>query len=92
MLTTRFTAPEGAPPEAQTAQATWVVYRFEPVAPRQTRVTVTMMGWGTGPAWDASYDFFQRGNEWEMQQLVRHFAPQPLEPAPPSSKGKTPAN
>ncbi len=76
MLATRFTTPESASPEAKLAQATWVVYRFEPLSPRQTRVTVSMMGWGTGAAWDASYDFFKRGNEWEMQQLVKRFAPQ----------------
>lgn len=80
MLTTRFTAAENALPEARLAQATWVVYRFEPLSARETRVTVTMMGWGTGAAWDASYDFFKRGNEWEMQQLVKHFTPRTPEP------------
>jgi uncharacterized protein YndB with AHSA1/START domain len=89
MLATRFTAPEGAPVSAQLAQATWVVYRFEPVSPQETRVTVTMVGWGDGPVWDASYDFFKRGNEWELQQLVKHFAPQTPDPDLMKGKEKT---
>jgi len=89
MLATRFTAPEGAPPAAQVAQATWVVYRFEPLSAQTTRVTVTMVGWGTGAAWDESYDFFKRGNEWEMRQLVKHFAPQTPEPELMKGKEKT---
>ncbi len=74
MLATSFTAPQGASPEAKLAQQTWVVYRFEPVAPAETRVTVTMMGWGTGPEWDKSYEFFRNGNEWEMEQLIKRFS------------------
>jgi len=74
MLATRFTAPEGAPAAAKKAQDTWTVYRFEPSGAQDTRVTVTMLGWGEGPEWDASYDFFKRGNAWEMGELVRHFA------------------
>ena len=74
MLATQFTAPEGAPPEAKLAQQTWVVYRLEPLAAGETRVTVSMMGWGQGPEWDRSYAFFEKGNAWEMEQLVKHFA------------------
>ncbi len=86
MLATQFTAPEGAPPEAKLAQQTWVVYRLEPLSARETRVTVSMMGWGEGPEWDRSYAFFERGNAWEMEQLVKRFALKPAKPesvAPP---------
>ncbi len=75
MLATRFDAPENAPPAAKLAQATWVVYRFEPLTAQDTLVTVSMMGWGEGPAWDDSFLFFQKGNDWEMQQLRKHFSP-----------------
>ncbi|HVP42289.1 MAG TPA: SRPBCC domain-containing protein [Terriglobales bacterium] len=89
MLTTRFTAPETAPDWAKVAQATWAVYRFEPISPQETRVTVTMLGWGTGAAWEESYDHFRRGNEWELQQLVKHFFPQMSEPELMKGKEKT---
>ncbi len=75
MLAMQFTAPESAPPEAKLAQRTWVVYRFEPLAAQETRVTVSMMGWGKGPEWDRSYAFFEKGNAWEMEQLVKRFSP-----------------
>ena len=80
MLATQFTAPEGAPAAAKLAQQTWVVYRFEPISAQQTRVTTSMMGWGEGPDWDESYKFFEKGNAWEMDQLVKRFAPQPANP------------
>jgi len=89
MLTTRFDAPEGAPQWAKLAQATWVVYRFEPVSARETRVVVSMMGWGEGPDWNDSYDHFQRGNEWEMQQLAKHFFPKMSESELMDGKQKT---
>lgn len=77
MLATQFMAPEGAPPEARLAQQTWVVYRFEPISAHETRVTVSMMGWGEGPDWDRSYSFFEKGNAWEIEQLIKHFTPKP---------------
>ncbi len=80
MLATQFTAPEGALPEAKLAQQTWVVYRFEPLSAQETRVTVSMMGWGQGPDWDRSYAFFEKGNAWEMEQLVKRFAPKQAQP------------
>ncbi len=80
MLTTQFTAPEDAAPEAKLAQQTWVVYRFEPLSAQETRVTVSMMGWGEGPDWDRSYAFFEKGNAWEMEQLVKRFAPKQAQP------------
>lgn len=89
MLATRYTAPESAPDWAKLGQATWVVYRFEPVSPQETRVVVSMMGWGEGAAWDDSYDHFRRGNEWEMQQLARHFDTRIPEPELMKGKEKT---
>ncbi len=80
MLSTRFTAPESAPPEAKLAQQTWVVYRLGPISSGETRVTVSMMGWGEGPEWERSYAFFEKGNTWEMEQLVKRFASSPAKP------------
>ena len=40
-----------------------------------TRVVSSMVGWGSGPEWDAAYDFFVRGNEWTYRQLREALAP-----------------
>ena len=77
MLATRFEAAPDGPDWAKLAQVTWVVYRFDPLSPQETRVVVSMMGWGEGPAWDDSYEHFRRGNAWEMEQLVKRFASNP---------------
>jgi uncharacterized protein YndB with AHSA1/START domain len=81
MLATQFTAPETAPPAARMGHGTWLVYRFEPIGEHDTRVTVSMMGWGEGPEWDRSYAFFEKGNAWEMEQLVKRYCRKPAPPA-----------
>jgi hypothetical protein len=44
-----------------------------------------MAGWGEGPEWDKVYGFFEKGNQWTLQQLVKKFAnPQGTPPARPS--------
>jgi hypothetical protein len=40
-----------------------------------TRVISSMVGWGTGPEWDAAYRFFVTGNEWTYRQLREALAP-----------------
>jgi len=40
----------------------------------KTRITSSMVGWGSGKEWDDAYSFFARGNEWTYQQLAKHFA------------------
>jgi uncharacterized protein YndB with AHSA1/START domain/uncharacterized protein YciI len=39
-------------------QRTFVVVQFEPVDAQRTRVTLTHLNFGTGPAWDAVYAYF----------------------------------
>jgi uncharacterized protein YndB with AHSA1/START domain len=41
----------------------------------RTRLTSSMIGWGTGPAWDKAYAFFAAGNEWTYKQLVASARP-----------------
>ncbi len=73
MITTRFDAPQSAG-DKKLAEKTWVVTRMEPVSPTRTRVTETMVGWGTGEEWDKVYAFFEKGNAWTMDRLVKKFA------------------
>jgi uncharacterized protein YndB with AHSA1/START domain len=37
----------------------------------RTRVISSMVGWGSGPDWDKTYEFFRRGNEWTYRQLIK---------------------
>lgn len=39
----------------------------------RTRVVSSMVGWGTGPDWDKTYEFFRKGNRWTYQQLLKLF-------------------
>ena len=39
----------------------------------KTKVTSSMIGWGTGPEWDKTYDFFSKGNKWSYEQLTKLF-------------------
>jgi uncharacterized protein YndB with AHSA1/START domain len=38
-----------------------------------TRVISSMVGWGQGPEWDKTYQFFERGNTWTYEQLLKLF-------------------
>jgi hypothetical protein len=39
----------------------------------KTEVTSSMIGWGTGPDWDKTYDFFVKGNKWTYEHLAKLF-------------------
>ena len=38
-----------------------------------TKIVSSMIGWGNGPEWDKTYEFFARGNEWTYRQLAKLF-------------------
>ena len=38
-----------------------------------TKIISSMIGWGSGPEWDKTYNFFARGNEWTFRNLVKAF-------------------
>jgi uncharacterized protein YndB with AHSA1/START domain len=72
MLTTKFVAPGNAG-WAKVAEATWTIYRLEPIEPARTRLVLTMAGWGQGKEWDSSYDHFKTGNELTLTKLQKKF-------------------
>lgn len=39
---------------------TWVVVEFEAVERGRTEVSISHLGWGTGPAWERLFSFFDR--------------------------------
>lgn len=67
----------------------WSVFRFDPTDNGRTRVTISGMGYGDGPAWDRVYDFFEANNPLVMQELAAHFAEHPA--AAPSANAPSPA-
>lgn len=69
-------AVERAPPgfqHAQEVRSLFTVITFDDAADGATRVTVWMLGYGEGPAYDALLHDFARGNAWTLQQLERRF-------------------
>ncbi len=32
-----------------------------------------MVGWGQGADWEKSYNFFEKGNAWTFQQMLKLF-------------------
>ena len=38
-----------------------------------TKVTSSMIGWGTGADWDKTYDFFVKGNIWTYNEIIKLF-------------------
>ena len=61
------------------------VVRLERQPDGGTRVVAQMLGWGTGPEWDKTYDFFAKGNDWSLKQLVNCLAGPPGAAAPSAS-------
>lgn len=49
------------------------IIRFVSVSPNQTKIISSMVGWGNGPDWDKTYGFFERGNTWTYEELLKLF-------------------
>jgi uncharacterized protein YndB with AHSA1/START domain len=77
MISFDWNAPPSLP-EAR-AQRTVVVVRFEPLGPRQTRVTLHHTAWGSGGEWDAAYAYFDRAWGNVLANLKRRFETGPLD-------------
>ena len=73
MLAMRFDVPD-TNADLKIAEKTWWVARFDPLAPSQTRVSVTQCGFGDGPEWEKARGHFEKGNAWTLKQLEKRFA------------------
>lgn len=49
------------------------VIQFIKVDRKHTKIVSSMIGWGTGPDWDKTYTFFEKGNEWTYQELIKNY-------------------
>ena len=57
----------------------FTVIELDSLAPRQTRVTISMMGYRSGTGFDAIYRHFEGGNAWSLQKLHERFVTGPVE-------------
>ena len=55
------------------------IIQFVDLGKGKTKIVSSMIGWGKGPDWGKTYEFFAKGNEWSYQQLVKYFSPQKKE-------------
>lgn len=61
-------------PESR-AKRTWVVVELEPIAGDRTRVTLTHLGFGDGPAWDETRDYFFAAWDQVLTRLREKLGP-----------------
>jgi uncharacterized protein YndB with AHSA1/START domain/uncharacterized protein YciI len=64
-----------APPEFSELRdkRTIVVMQFEELKEREVRVTLSQLGWGTGPEWDSLYDYFDKAWGYVLANLKKAF-------------------
>ncbi|MGB2867382.1 MAG: SRPBCC domain-containing protein [Bacteroidota bacterium] len=60
--------PEKARQEDQNLQE---IIQLVDLGDGKTKMISSMIGWGSGPEWDKTYEFFRRGNEWTCKRLVK---------------------
>lgn len=64
-------------------ERTWVVLRFVPLGPTETKVILDNLGYGSGPDWDEGYRYFD--NAWgNVLEILRTELPSV---APPKKDG-----
>jgi len=49
------------------------IIQFVSVSSKQTKVISSMVGWGKGEEWDKTYGFFERGNTWTYEELLKIY-------------------
>ena len=77
MLSFDWNAPPSQPETR--AQRTFVVVRLADVDGRSTRVTLHHAGWGTGPAWDRTFIYFDRAWGVVLGKLKASFETGPVD-------------
>jgi uncharacterized protein YndB with AHSA1/START domain len=64
------TFPEKCREEDQNLQE---IVQFHSLSKNNTKIVSTMIGWGKGKEWDDTYSFFEKGNKWSYEHLIRRF-------------------
>jgi hypothetical protein len=60
-------------PWKKAAQETWTVVYFEAVSPKETKVTVRMLGWTDDEESKTMRKFFEAGNKQTLDELKKHI-------------------
>ena len=43
------------------------------ISPKETKVISSMVGWGKGEDWEKTYGFFERGNIWTYEEMLKLY-------------------
>lgn len=74
MLTLKVNLNSQFPPEVKMEDKNLQeIIQFRDLGNGKTKITSTMLGWGTGNSWDKAYDFFEKGNEWTYREFLKLF-------------------
>lgn len=74
MLTLKVTLNNNFPMEARnTDKNLQEILEFRDAGNGNTKIISSMIGWGSGDAWNKTYDFFVRGNEWTFEEILKLF-------------------
>lgn len=66
-------------PHPELLPSLWTVIEIDPIETRRVRVTVSGVGYRSGPDHEAVYRLFERGNAWTLQQLHKRFTDGPID-------------
>jgi uncharacterized protein YndB with AHSA1/START domain/uncharacterized protein YciI len=76
MLSFSWNAPPDMPDMRK--QHTLVVVKFQELAPKSVKVTLSQMGWGDGPEWDKNYAYFNEAWPFVLGALKDRFEKGPV--------------
>jgi uncharacterized protein YndB with AHSA1/START domain len=79
LLVFEWNAPPTIPAIRNSGVHTLVYVELEPLSAKETRVTMTHLGWGAGEDWDKTYAYFDRAWDAVLGNLVHRFAVGPVE-------------
>ncbi len=71
VLVTQLDIPSNLETTMGSVEDTWIVTRIEPLPEGKTRVTRTMLGWGSGPEWRTPRLFFETRLRQQVRDLGR---------------------
>lgn len=74
MLSIKATKPPEGFPFAEAIKSMWTVIYFDELGPKQTRVTVVGLGYGTDEESKKLREHFDKGNAFTLEQLRKRFA------------------
>jgi len=49
------------------------IIQFISLKDKRTKIISSMTGWGNGSDWDKVYSFFEKGNSWTYNELLKNF-------------------